>query len=41
MAGQGSGGRRAVLYWVGWAILLVAVTAVVWAVFQRPADLGI
>ena len=41
MAGQESGGRGAVLYWLGWAILVVAVTAVVWTVFRSPAELGI
>lgn len=41
MAGQESGGRGAVLYWIGWAVLLVAVTAIAWAVFRSPAELGI
>jgi hypothetical protein len=40
MAGQESG-RGAVLYWIGWAILVAAVTTVVWAVFRSPAQLGI
>lgn len=41
MAGKESGGRGAVLYWAAWALLALAVTAVVWAVFRAPAELGI
>ncbi len=41
MAGPESGGRGAVLYWIGWAILVVAVVTVAWSVFRPPAELGI
>jgi len=41
MAGGESGGRGAVLYWIGWAVLVVAVVAIVLAVFRSPAELGI
>jgi hypothetical protein len=41
MAREESGGRGAVFYWIGWAILLVAVVAIAWTVFRSPAELGI
>jgi hypothetical protein len=41
MAGPESGGRGAVLYWIGWAVLVVTVVAVVCSVFRSPAELGI
>jgi hypothetical protein len=41
MAGREGGWRGAVLYWVGWAILVVGVVTVAWAVFWNPAELGI
>jgi hypothetical protein len=41
MAGERSGGRGAVLYWIGWAILLVAVVTIAWTVFRNPAERGI
>jgi hypothetical protein len=41
MARQEPGGRGAVFYWIGWAVLAVAVVTIVWTVFQSPAELGI
>ena len=41
MAEQRSDWRGAVLYWIGWAILLVAVVTIVWTVFRNPAEPGI
>jgi hypothetical protein len=43
MAGgqTGGGGRGAVLYWIGWAVLFLAVVTIVLTVFRNPADLGI
>jgi hypothetical protein len=40
MAGQESGGRGAVLYWIGWAVLLITVVSIVWTLFRNPAELG-
>ena len=41
MAGQESSGRGAVAYWIAWAILVIAVVAVVWSVFRSPSAMGI
>ena len=41
MAGQESSGRGAVAYWIGWAILVIAVVTIVWSLFRSPAELGI
>ena len=41
MAGQRSGGRGAVVYWIAWAMLAVAVVTIVWMVFRNPGELGI
>jgi hypothetical protein len=40
MAGQQTGGRGAVVYWIGWGLLLVAVVTVVWILFRSPTELG-
>ncbi len=41
MPRQESGGRGAVLYWIAWAVLVMAVVTIVWTVFRSPAELGI
>ena len=30
----------AVVYWIGWGLLLVAVVTVVWILFRSPTELG-
>ena len=41
MASQSTGGRGAVFYWIGWAILFAAVVSIAVALFRNPSDLGI
>lgn len=41
MAGESSGGRRAVFYWIGWAVLVISIITIAVLVFQDPAALGI
>jgi hypothetical protein len=38
---QESSGRRAVAYWIAWAILVIGVVTIVWSVFRDPAQMGI
>ncbi|HEU5171686.1 MAG TPA: hypothetical protein VFU46_14155 [Gemmatimonadales bacterium] len=41
MAGGETGGRGAILYWIGWALLVIGVVTVAWLVFRPPGELGI
>jgi hypothetical protein len=41
MAGQQTGGRGAVVYWIAWALLLAGMVTVAWIVFRPPSELGI
>ena len=41
MAGDRSGGRRAVLYWLAYGLLVIVVVTIAVLVFQNPSVLGI